>query len=129
MFVSGLIFRESSGFLFAGEEARKKRAFFPEDVIDSKNPFHLCLLSRFGVVNCPMGVLHNIRQQVDGLHVKQKPFIHIRDEEFSPRYHPVCQLVLSLLSLINHFVRYNGPSRHQLLCSFAAVHGCSLSFE
>ncbi len=35
----------SGGLLFAGEEARKKRAFFPEDVINSDYVFHLCLLS------------------------------------------------------------------------------------
>jgi hypothetical protein len=44
MVVSGFISQGSSGFLFAGEEARKKRAFFPEDIVNSKYLFHSGLL-------------------------------------------------------------------------------------
>ncbi len=62
------------------EEARKKRTFFPEDTVNLDYSFHLCLLSNFGVVDCPKGVLHKIRQQADGLHKNKNPFIHIRDE-------------------------------------------------
>jgi hypothetical protein len=43
----------------ASEEARKKRAFFPEDVIDLD--FHTCLLSNFGI-----GKLASRRRQADG---------------------------------------------------------------
>jgi hypothetical protein len=55
MVVSGFRFQGSSGFLFAGEEARKlalsnveeKRTFLPEDIVDSKYPFHSYLLFQF----------------------------------------------------------------------------------
>jgi hypothetical protein len=39
------MFQGSSDCWFAGEEARKKRTFFPEDVIDSN--FHASLLFMF----------------------------------------------------------------------------------
>jgi hypothetical protein len=38
------------GFLSANAEARKKRAFFPEDIVDSDYVFHVSLLLDFGVV-------------------------------------------------------------------------------
>jgi hypothetical protein len=50
MFVSGFFFQALSGCLCKVEEARKKRTFFPEDVIDSHSLFHLSLLSEFGIL-------------------------------------------------------------------------------
>jgi hypothetical protein len=50
MVVSGFIFQGSSGFLFAGEEASKKRTFFPENIVNSDSLSHACLLSSFEVV-------------------------------------------------------------------------------
>jgi len=47
MVVSGFVFHVSSGFLVAGEEARKKRPFFPEDIVDSYDFFHSSLLFIF----------------------------------------------------------------------------------
>ena len=43
---------------------------------------HLCLLS--GMSPLPKG-----EGEGEG-YKNKKPFIHNRDEEFSPRYHPVC---------------------------------------
>jgi len=91
MLVSGFSFLGSSDCLFAREEARKlalsnveeKRTFFPEDVIDPYDLFHSSLLLDFGVVDCPRGVLHAVSKLTDSILRTKKPFIHIRDEEFS----------------------------------------------
>jgi hypothetical protein len=58
------------------KEVWKKRPFFPKDIIDSN--VHTCLLSSFP---SPLG-------EGWGEGKQKKPFIHIWDEEFSPRYHP-----------------------------------------
>jgi hypothetical protein len=50
-------------------KAKEKRPLFPEDVIDPN--VHTSLLF--------------FRQPSN---LNKKPFIHIRDEEFTPRYHP-----------------------------------------
>jgi len=49
MYVSGFVSHLSSGLLSAVGEARKKRPFFPEDIVNSDSTFHLCLLSRLTV--------------------------------------------------------------------------------
>jgi hypothetical protein len=111
MVVSGFVFHVSSGFLVAGEEARKKKPFFPEDIVDSDSLFHLCLLLVTLAPACkcrcceewrlsattkqsPLHFEHEIASgrlrltsQPKALAMTyviiKKPFIHIRDEEFS----------------------------------------------
>jgi hypothetical protein len=80
MEVSDDIFQTFAGFGFIAEEARKKRAFFPEDIVDSNILFHLCLLSRFD--HRLLTLDHKRSSMVCGpLSNKNKnPFIHIRDE-------------------------------------------------
>ena len=83
--------------VLATEEAWKKRAFFPEDEINSNYVFHLCLLSKLdhgplttSALASGASVDHVKSSMVYGPSSKtKKPFIHNRDEEFSPRYHPV----------------------------------------
>jgi hypothetical protein len=70
--VSGFKFHVSRVDLFASEEARKKRSLLPENVVDAN--VHTCLLSK----------------------VKQKTLHPLRDEEFSPRYHPDCVIQIFL---------------------------------
>ena len=89
--------------LSADKEARKKRTFFPEDIVNSN--VHVCLLSK----------------------VKQKTLHPLRDEEFSPRYHPnsveglkvtSCRSSLTTFEPFNFQTlsdRYNGLLRHRLL--------------
>jgi hypothetical protein len=53
MVVSDFGFGASCPFLFEEREARKKRPFFPEDIVDSNSLFHLCLLFKF--IPSPLG--------------------------------------------------------------------------
>jgi len=70
------------GFKSAGKEAWKKRTFFPEDIVNSNYFFHD--VPPFKFIPSPHG-----RERARVRKNKKKPFIHNRDEEFSPRYHPV----------------------------------------
>jgi hypothetical protein len=117
-----------AGFLFAGEETREKRAFFPEDIVDSKFVFHSCLLSIFWSRRARFTEL--ISKLMDSILTKN-PFIHIRDEgsfdsaQDSPRYHPDSSLVSCLIVCFDEGLAderpadalkcYNGLSREWLL--------------
>ena len=104
------------------EEARKKRPFFSEDIIDSNSLFHSCLLTkldrgllsidhkRWSTFCCPSS------NKTKTLHPHQ-------GRRVTPRYHPELRLqvyTFSYLKLPTSLVRYNGLSREGLLCSPAA---------
>src|SRR5258706_1991359 len=64
-------------------EARKKRSLLPEDVINMN--VHACLLFKFWN---PSACRRRGASSTIPRYTKQKTLHPLRDEEFSPRYHP-----------------------------------------
>ena len=127
MEVSDVIFQTLAGFVFVAEEARKKRAFFPEDKTDSNALFHLCLLSkddgRLTMVHCP------IKQK--SLHPHQGrrvPSTRLRRQARSPRYHPELrsQVYVSTCQRLSFAITGNPWMTTR---SSTAVHHPSLPFD
>src|SRR5688500_4952324 len=118
MVVSGIVFGASCPFLFEDLEARKKRTFFPEDIVDLNSLFHLCLLFKFGVHRLADGVEHALR----AIHVsiKQKTLHPLQGRRVLSAVPP--RFVVSLdLGLANALVRNNGRSRQWLLAYFTTA--------
>ena len=69
---------------------------------------------------CPSGYAPQFISKLTDSRVKKKLFIHNRDEEFSPRYHPELRFQVGTFKRSNlptSLDCYNGLLRHRLLCS------------
>ena len=118
MVVSGFVFGASCPFLFEDLKARKKRSFFPEDIVDSNSLFHLCLLFKIWSPLASRGMQHILRAVHNS--IKQKTLHPPQGRRVLSAVPPRFAVSLDL-RLANALVRNNGRSRQWLLAYFTTA--------